>query len=104
MPDEPARDWAAQIADQIERVVGLLRDRTTRPALTVVRGVVFGVIALAGAVTALVLVSIILIRVLTEVTNQAWIAFLVTSAIFLIAGWLLMVKARSTAGRDLERT
>ena len=60
MPDEPTRDWAAQITDQIERVVSTVRDRTTRPALTVVRGLVFGIIAAAGAITALVLLSVVL--------------------------------------------
>jgi hypothetical protein len=97
-------DWAAQVADQIERVVGIVRDRTTRPALTVVRGVVFGVIAAAGAITALVLVSVVLIRALTEITNKAWIAYLITSGIFLLAGALLMRVAASTAGKDLEGT
>ena len=49
------------------------------------RGVVYGVIAVSGAVTALVLLSVVLIRVLTELTNQAWIAYLITAGIFLAA-------------------
>jgi hypothetical protein len=102
MPDEPTRDWATQITDQIERVVSTIRDRTTRPALTVVRGLVFGVIAVSGAITALVLLSIVLIRVLTELTGQAWIAFLITSGIFLVIGAFLMLKGASSAERDLE--
>ena len=102
MAEQP--DWASQLADQIERVVGIVRDRTTRPALTVVRGVVFGVIALAGVITALVLISVVLIRALTELTNKAWIAYLITSGIFLLAGALLMVKGTSAAGKDLEGT
>ena len=53
MPDEPTRDWATQLTDQIERVVATVRDRTTRPVLTVVRGLVFGIIAAAGGITAL---------------------------------------------------
>jgi hypothetical protein len=95
-------DWASQVAGQIERIVGLVRDRTTRPALTVVRGVVFGVIAAAGGITALVLVSIILIRALTEITNNAWIAYLITAGIFLLAGMLLMAKGASAARKDLK--
>ena len=104
MPDEPTRDWAAQITDQIERVVSTVRDRTTRPVLTIVRGLVFGVIAVTGAVTALVLLSIVLIRVLTEVTGQAWIAFLITAGIFLALGAFLMHKAATSAERELEST
>ena len=58
MPDEPSRDWAAQITDQIDRVVSTVHDRTTRPALTVVRGLVFGLIMAILGVTTLVLVWI----------------------------------------------
>ena len=104
MPEEPTRDWAAQITDQIERVVSTVRDRTTRPALTVVRGLVYGVIAAVGAVTALVLLSIVLIRVLTELTGEAWIAFLITAGIFLAIGAFLMRKAATSAERNLEST
>ena len=78
--------------------------RQTRPAITVVRGLVFGVIALAGAVTALVLISVMIIRALTELTGESWIAFLITSGIFLAIGAFLMVKGASSASRDLERT
>ena len=104
MPDEPNRDWATQLTDQIERVVSMVRDRTTRPVLTVVRGLVFGIIAAAGGITALVLVSVLFIRALTELTGQAWIAELITSGIFLIAGAFLMLKAASSAERDLEKS
>jgi hypothetical protein len=104
MPDERTRDWAAQLTDQIERVVSTVRDRTTRPAITVVRGLVFGVIALAGAITALVLISVVLIRVLTELTGESWIAFLITAGIFLAVGAFFMLKGATSASRDLERT
>ena len=104
MPDEPTRDWATQLTDQIERVVATVRDRTTRPVLTVVRGLVFGIIAAAGGITALVLVSVLFIRALTELTGQAWIAELITSGIVLIAGAFLMLKGASSAERDLEKS
>jgi hypothetical protein len=99
---EPNGDWASQIAGQIERVVGLLRDRTTRPALTVARSLVFGIIAVAGAITALVLLSIVLIRLLTEITNEAWIAFLITSAVFLVLGAVLMRMGTNAARSALD--
>jgi putative superfamily III holin-X len=102
MPDQPTRDWATQLTDQIERVVTTVRDRTTRPALTVVRGLVFGIIAAAGGITALVIVSVVLIRALTELTGEAWIAYLITSGIFLAVGAFLMLKGASSAERDLE--
>jgi putative superfamily III holin-X len=82
--------------------VTTVRDRTTRPALTVVRGLVFGIIAAAGGITALVIVSVVLIRALTELTGEAWIAYLITSGIFLAVGAFLMLKGASSAERDLE--
>jgi len=57
-----------------------------------------------GCITALVLVSVVLIRALTELTGQAWIAELITSGIFLIAGAFLMLKGASSAERDLEKS
>jgi len=102
MPDQP--DWASQVADQIERVVGILRDRTTRPALTIARSIVYGIIAGAGGITALILVSIVLIRFLTELTNHAWIAFLITSGIFLSLGAFFMYNGAAAAGQDLGDT
>ena len=43
---KPARDdWPAQAADTIVRVVGQVRDRTTGPAITAARAVVFGLLA-----------------------------------------------------------
>ena len=48
----------------------------------------------SAPITALVLLSIVLIRVLTELTGESWIAFLITSGIFLAIGAFLMLKAR----------
>ncbi len=39
------RDWPAQTADTIERVVGSVRDKTAGPAISAGRAVVYGVFA-----------------------------------------------------------
>ena len=59
MPGNPFTDpnWAADIADTIERVVGTVRDRTTKPLVTASRGLscsdcsaaILGVVALTLA-------------------------------------------------------
>jgi len=49
-----------------------------------------------------VIVSVVLIRALTELTGEAWIAYLITSGIFLAVGAFLMLKGASSAERDLE--
>ncbi|MEO7427847.1 MAG: hypothetical protein ABIY48_00540, partial [Acidimicrobiales bacterium] len=49
-------DWPAQAADTIERVVGSVRDKTTGPAITLARWVVYGTFALVvGSVLAVLL-------------------------------------------------
>ena len=57
MPGNPLTDpnWAADLADTVERVVGTVRDKATTPAVHVTRGVVFGLLALFLGITAVVL-------------------------------------------------
>ena len=47
MPGNPFTDpnWAAELADTVERVVGSVRDKTTRPIVKASRAIVFGLIA-----------------------------------------------------------
>jgi hypothetical protein len=61
MPGNPFTDpnWAADLADTIERVVGTVRDRTTKPLVTASRGVVFGLLAaILGGVAAILLIVV----------------------------------------------
>jgi hypothetical protein len=87
----PQGDWASQVADTIERVVGLVRDRTTQPVITITRAVVFGLLAAILGVTILVLVSILMIRVLSYLPGGVWVAYLITGVIFLAVGIIAMV-------------
>ena len=53
-------DWAVQYADTVERVIGTVRENTTTRAITVARGVVYGLFA-AIVGFALVILLIILV-------------------------------------------
>ncbi|MFM2114649.1 MAG: hypothetical protein RI908_390, partial [Actinomycetota bacterium] len=57
MPSNPLTDpdWATKTVDFIDRWVSLVRDRTTRPLIAVVRGIVFGVLILTGVVLVAIL-------------------------------------------------
>ena len=57
-------DWPAQAADTIEKVVGSVRDKTTGPAITVARGLVYGTFALLVGTMVVVLLAIGLVRAL----------------------------------------
>ena len=50
MPSNPFTDpdWAQRTVDFIDKWVGVVRDRTTKPLITVVRGIVYGVLILTG--------------------------------------------------------
>jgi hypothetical protein len=73
MPGNPFTDpnWAADLADTIERVVGSVRERTTKPLVTASRGVVFGLLAGILSITAVVLLIIVLTRA-TQALLDIW--------------------------------
>ena len=92
-------DWTVQVADTIESVVGSVRDKTAVPLETVARALVYGIVLGTMGVTALVLVTIIAIRLLSLVL-EVWAAYLVIGAIFTLAGMFLWRKRRPPSGPD----
>ena len=91
-------DWTVQIADTIESVVGSVRDKTAGPLETVARGLVYGILIAVMGTTALVLVTILLLRVLTiEIQGYSlpvYGAYALLGAIFTLAGLFLWRKRR----------
>lgn len=86
-------DWPAQAADTIERVVGTVRDKTTGPAITAGRWVVYGTFALLVGIAVLVLLAIAAVRLLDAYLPDAvfgeqhtWAAHLIVGLLFSIAG------------------
>jgi hypothetical protein len=86
-------DLPKQLADLVERYVSLVHDRITVNVVKAIRAVVFGfVLGIVGA-TALVLVIIIMVRLLTiAFFGRVWLAFFLTGVIFIGAGAVLMSK------------
>ncbi|MDQ6695961.1 MAG: hypothetical protein M3Z46_00700 [Actinomycetota bacterium] len=90
LPDQ----WPTQATDAIVTVVGKVRDRTTGPALTVARGVVYGLFAAILGVVATVLAITLAIRLADNyIPGDIWIVYLVLGALFTIGGLLLWSKA-----------
>jgi len=92
----PARandDWAIQTADTIDRIVESVRSNTSDRLVSVTRGVVFGLLAAILATAALVLISIIVVRVLVILLGSAWAAYLVLGGLFTLSGLLLWRQA-----------
>lgn len=100
-------DWPAQAADTIERVVGSVRDKTTGPAITVARGLVYGLFALmVGAVVA-VMLAVAAVRALDAYLPDAWFgeqhtwaAHLLVGAVFTLAGMGLWSRRTAPGDRD----
>lgn len=95
----PQTDWPAQAADTIERVVATVRDKTTAPALTIARGVVYGTFALLVGTACLVVFVIGAIRALDVAlpdsifgAQHVWAAYLILGLAFLIPGAVLWGK------------
>jgi hypothetical protein len=89
----PTADWPAQAADTIERVVGSVRDKTTGPAITVARAVVYGTFSLLVGTAVAVMVAISAVRALDVYLPDAvfgedhtWVAHMVIGALFSVAG------------------
>jgi hypothetical protein len=105
-----SEDWPAQMADSIVGVVGAVRDKTTGPALTVARAVVYGTFAGVVAVAAVVLFVIAAVRVLDVYLPAAvfgedhtWLAHLLLGLLFTIAGIVLWLKRRPRPAEQTAR-
>ncbi|TRZ72994.1 MAG: hypothetical protein D4R95_04245 [Actinobacteria bacterium] len=99
MPSNPFTDpqWASRTVDAIDRIVGLVRDRTTRPAVAIVRALIFGSMAVVGAVFLVIILVIGCIRGLHSFFDiwwsrdtAVWASYLFIGVFFCTIGMLLM--------------
>lgn len=112
MAGNPINDpeFPRKAADLIDRVVGAVRDRTTKPVVVLTRGIVFGSIVTVVAIALVVLAIIAVMRgtqelfeiVLTE-RRAVWASYFSVGLSFILVGALLM-RARHSHGSDSENT
>lgn len=92
-PPAPAKDWAAETADTIERLVGTVRAKTSGPLEKAARVLVYGLVALIVGLAAAVLGAVALVRVLdVALPGDVWAAHAVTGGIFTLGGLFLWRK------------
>jgi len=91
--------WANKTLTLIDQLVGFVRDKTTRPLANLIRGIVFGLIAIVAGLLVFVLFLIGLARGVQEFLdiwmsrpNAVWVSYFILSAIFVGAGAMLMRK------------
>lgn len=92
-------DWAKQLTDHVTRLIDSIHDTAVVPLTTVVRAIVFGFLAGIVAISAAVLGSIAVVRLLDVYLDNipgfpedVWVAHLAAGAIFVLAGLFLWTK------------
>jgi hypothetical protein len=104
MPGNPFTDpnWAADLADTVERVVGGVRDKTTKPLVKAARAIVYGLFAGILGITAVVLLLIIATRAIEALFDigldhdqAVYLSYLTIGGILCLGG-LLIMKRRSS--------
>jgi hypothetical protein len=101
MPGNPLTDpnWATDLADTVERVVGNVRDKTTVRAVKATRGVVFGLLAALLGLVAIVLVLVTATRLAQDLldiglprSRSVYASYFAVGGILGIAGLLFLRK------------
>ncbi|MGB8858766.1 MAG: hypothetical protein WCC60_05895 [Ilumatobacteraceae bacterium] len=99
MPGNPFTDpnWAPDLADTVERVVGKVRTVATDNAIKASRGVVFGVLALIALIAALPLIVILLLGLFRETLGffvghgrAVWISYLTLGTLLMLIGFVAL--------------
>jgi hypothetical protein len=95
VPPAAPPSWPDQATDLIVQTVGTVRDKTTGPAITGARMVVYGTFGVLVAIVAFILVVILLVRVITVYLTggRVWITDLALGAVFSVVGVVLWSKA-----------
>lgn len=104
MPSNPFTDpdWAQRTVAFIDKWVGFVRDRTTKPLIAVVRGIVYGVLILTGVVLITVFGLIALTRGLQSALDAGlsrdtavWASYLILGGLLFVIGLVVARKQRS---------
>ncbi|MGH9132882.1 MAG: hypothetical protein ACRDZZ_03035 [Ilumatobacteraceae bacterium] len=107
MPGNPLTDpnWAPDLADTVERVVGSVRQKTTDNVVKAARIVVFGLLGALLGLAALVLLVIVFTRALQALLDFAvtppravYLSYFIVGGICCLVGLLLMKKRHSDTG------
>ena len=104
MPGNPLTDpnWAPDLADTVERVVGTVRQKTTDNVVKAARIIVFGLLGAVLGIVALILLVIILTRVVQVLLDFAvtqaravYLSYFIIGGICCLLGALLMKRRHS---------
>lgn len=92
-------DWPQRATNTLVTKVDEVRVKTSGPAISVARMVVYGITAAPLVVMAIVLLVIGLVRVLDIALDRVWLAYLILGAAFTLGGLVLWAKRPKGAAR-----
>ena len=98
----PSGDWTVQVADTIESIVSSGRDKTAVPLETVARALVYGILVAVMGTTAMVLVTIALVRAGSYLL-PVWAVYAATGGLFCGLGLLCWRWRRPKAGPQTDK-
>jgi hypothetical protein len=92
-------NWAPELADTVERLVGTVRDRATKPAVRAARAIVFGLLAAMLGVVAITLLLIAAIRAIQTLLDlgldwsvAVYLSYFIVGGILCLVGLLLLAR------------
>jgi hypothetical protein len=92
-------NWAPELADTVERLVGTVRDRATKPAVRAARAIVFGLLAAMLAVVAITLLLIAATRGVQALLDlgldwsvAVYLSYFIVGGILCLVGVLLLTR------------
>jgi len=92
-------DWPQRATETLVSRVDEVRVKTSGPAISVARMVVYGVVALPLLVMALILLVIGLVRGLDVLLDRAWLTYVILGGVFTVGGLVLWSKRPKGAAR-----
>ena len=92
--------WPAQAADAIVDTIGKVRDKTTRPAITAVRALVYGIIIVTAVLIIVVVGLAFAGRVMEVIPGPIYWVYLGLGALLSLAGLVLLSKANRPPAAD----
>jgi hypothetical protein len=101
MPGNPLTDpnWAADLANTIDRYVGKVRTTVTERAVFAVRAVVFGIVIAIAAPVAFALLLILgtklvqrVVAIATDHDSSIWVSYMIIGGLLVLGGSFLMRK------------
>jgi len=104
-PGPQVAAWAGELSGRVIDGVGWLKARTTVPVVKILRALVYGLIVVVAAVTALVLAVLGLIRMwdvyvpLHPVGRRVWLGYVVLGALLFLVGGALLARRTSAKAK-----